>query len=125
VAVRLWGWRLRACPGGGEGEWMSLGIRVWDAAYIRFWWAWANIVFWATFGLLYTLHCYNSGSPTGDGDLQNVPSPASPDGDGKLPVKLPAGTKITPIGSPNGGNPRRGSGIGAPLPSLIRLSKSK
>jgi hypothetical protein len=29
------------------------------------------------------------------------------------------GTKSTPFVSPNGGNPRRGSGIGALLPSLV------
>jgi hypothetical protein len=50
--------------------------------------------------------------------VKNVPLPASPDGDGKVPDKLPAGTKTAPFVSPNGGNPHRGSGIGAPLPSL-------
>jgi hypothetical protein len=85
------------------------------------------IVLWASFCLLYTLGFgLYSGSPTGngDGDLQNVLLPASPDGDGNFPVKLPAGTKNTPIASPNGVNPRRGSGIGAPLPSLVAASTS-
>jgi hypothetical protein len=46
----------------------------------------------------------------GDGDAKNVPLPASPDGDGKVLDKLPAGTKNAPFVSPNGGNPHRGSG---------------
>jgi hypothetical protein len=62
----------------------------------------------------------NSGIPTGigDGESENAPSPASPDGDEFWSAKLPAGSKNLPFTSPNRGIPRRGSGIGAPLPSL-------
>jgi hypothetical protein len=55
----------------------------------------------------------------GDGDEQNVKSPASPDGDHIWSAKIPTGIKNLPVTSPNGGIPRRGSGIGAPLPSLV------
>jgi hypothetical protein len=63
----------------------------------------------------------NSGIPTGigDGESENAPSPASPDGDEFWSAKLPAGSKNLPFTSPNRGIPRRGSGIGAPLPSLV------
>ena len=61
------------------------------------WWAWADILFWASSGLY-------SGSPTGneDGDIRNVLPPASPDGDGNMPIKLPMGTKNISFASPNG-----------------------
>lgn len=38
----------------------------------------------------------------GDGEIGNVLAPASPDGNEILAAKIPAGTKITPISSPNG-----------------------
>jgi hypothetical protein len=98
--------------GRGSGEW-ELGFWIWEAAYIRFWWAfWANILVWASFSLLYTYKTVILEVPNGNGDedLQNVLLSASSDGDGYMPNKLPTGTKNAPIASPNGGNPRRGSG---------------
>ena len=60
-----------------------------------------------------------SGTPAGngDGEVGNVPTPASPDGAYIQPVNVPVEDKSFPFSSPNGGNPRRGSEIGAPLPS--------
>jgi hypothetical protein len=75
--------------------------------------------FWPYF---YTSNCsFTLGSPpgNGDGDTQNVMLPASPDRDENRPINIPAGIKSAAFSSSNGGNPRRGSGIRGPLPSLV------
>jgi hypothetical protein len=43
----------------------------------------------------------------GDRDVENVPLLTSPDGDGEMPIKLPAGAKNAPFASSDGGNPRK------------------
>lgn len=45
---------------------------------------WANILLRANI---------NSGDPTGDGETENVPAPASPDGSEFRPLKAPWGVK--------------------------------
>lgn len=97
----------------------AIGLGMSPAPFILALWARAHMIFWASLyqcsglglilfsGLLLArLYCIqlNSGTPTGigDGELQNVTVPTSPDGDQILAVKLPAGIKIAPFRSPNG-----------------------
>jgi hypothetical protein len=77
----------------------------------------ANVGFWSNHfvGLLLA---FRGLTGIGDGEVQNGDAPASPDRDVFSPVKLLVGRKMIPVSSPNRGNPRRGSGIEAPLPSL-------
>jgi hypothetical protein len=91
-------WERRTCGGGSGGDW-ELGFGRSSAQYICYWWAWAEIILWASFDLflLYihtTALSLGSRQGTGTGIQRTLCSLLPPTGMKIDPLRSPQGLKV-------------------------------